>query len=73
MKTPSIPPALTRSGLLLGLLLHTTMAVAGDGVVGTATLELENKATGRKVASELWFKTAPDARIEWLSPRLPLR
>ena len=73
MKTASIPPALARSGLLLGLLLHTTMAVAGDGVVGTATLELENKATGRKVASELWFKTAPDARIEWFSPRLPLR
>ena len=49
------------------------MAVAGDSVVGTATLELENKATGRKVTTELWFKAAPDARIEWFSPRPPLR
>jgi predicted dienelactone hydrolase len=49
------------------------MAAAGDGVVGTATLELDNKATSRKVTIELWFKTAPDAKIEWFSPRAPLR
>ena len=73
MKTPSLAPAVARAGLLLGILLHTTVAVAGDSVVGTATLQLENTATGRKVTTELWFKTAPDARIEWFSPRLPLR
>ena len=49
------------------------MAAAGDGVVGTATLELEDKATGRKVTTELWFKAAPDAKVEWFSPRPPLR
>jgi predicted dienelactone hydrolase len=49
------------------------MAAAGDGVVGTATLELENRATGRRVTTELWFKTTTDARIEWFSPRPPLR
>jgi predicted dienelactone hydrolase len=72
MKTLSLPPSV-RAGLLLGILLHATMASAGDGAVGTATLELENRATGRKVSAEVWFKTAPDARIEWFSPRPPLR
>ena len=72
MKTPCLAPA-ARAGLLLAILLHTTMAGAADSVVGTATLNLENKPTGRKVTSELWFRTAPDAGIEWFSPRLPLR
>ena len=72
MKTTSLPPA-TRAGLLFGVLLHTTMAGAADTVVGTATLNFEHRSTGRRVTSELWFKTAPDARIEWFSPRLPLR
>ena len=47
-------------------------AAAGDRV-GTATLDLENRATGRKVTTELWFKAAPDAKVEWFSPRPPLR
>jgi predicted dienelactone hydrolase len=72
MKTPSLPAA-ARAGLLLGFLLHTTVASAADNVVGTATLNLEHKPTGRKVTSELWFKTTPDSTIEWFSPRLPLR
>jgi predicted dienelactone hydrolase len=58
---------------LLGIVLSTTLAVAGDGVVGTATLDLQDRATGRDVTSELWFRAAPDARIEWFSPRPPLR
>ena len=60
--------------LLAGLLLISTasMLIAGDNV-GTTTLELENKATGRKVTSELWFRASGDARIEWFSPRAPLR
>ena len=72
MKTPSLPAA-ARAGLLLGFLLHTTVASAADNVVGTATLNLEHKPTGRKVTSELWFTTTPDSTIEWFSPRLPLR
>jgi predicted dienelactone hydrolase len=73
MKTLSLPPTPVLAAPLLGLLLHTTIATAGDGPVGTATLELENTATGRKVITELWFKAAPDAKIEWFSPRPPLR
>jgi predicted dienelactone hydrolase len=73
MKTPALAPAAARAGLLLGVLLQTTMAGAADTVVGTATLDLEHKPTGRRITSELWFKTAPDARVEWFSPRLPLR
>jgi len=73
MKTLSLSPAAMIAALLLGILLHTARAAAGDGVVGTATLELENKATVRKVTTELWFKAAPDAKIEWFSPRPPLR
>src|SRR5215831_7205116 len=69
MKILSLPSA----GLVLAILLHTTPAAAGDGVVGTATLELENGASGRKVTAELWFPAAPVARFEWFSPRPPLR
>jgi predicted dienelactone hydrolase len=59
--------------LLLGFWLHTTAAVAADGIVGTATLDLQDGATGRKVTSELWFRAGRDARVEWFSPRPPLR
>jgi predicted dienelactone hydrolase len=73
MKTPSLPAA-ARAGLLLGVLLQTTMPANADNVVvGTATLNLEHQPSGRKVTSELWFKAVPDAKIEWFSPRLPLR
>jgi len=51
---------LARMSLFATLLLASatpTAAVAGDGV-GTATLELENKATGRKITTELWFEPA---------------
>ncbi len=72
MKTLSLPPVTVLAALLLGVLLQTTMAAAAD-VVGTTTLELQDKATGRKVTTELWFKAAPDARIEWFSPRPPIR
>jgi predicted dienelactone hydrolase len=61
------------AGLFLSFLLNTTTAGAADSVVGTVTLNLEHKPAGRKVVSELWFKTAPNAKIEWFSPRLPLR
>lgn len=61
------------AAFLLGAMLPTTMAAAGDGVVGTATLDLQDGATGRKVTTELWFRAAPDAKVEWFSPRAPLR
>jgi predicted dienelactone hydrolase len=60
--------------LFVALLPAGAMSVAAAGdVVGTATLELEDKARGRKIASELWFKAAGDAKVEWFSPRPPLR
>jgi predicted dienelactone hydrolase len=67
--------SLARMSLFAALLLASaipTAAAAGDSV-GTATLELENKATGRKITTELWFEAAGDAKIEWFTPRLPLR
>ncbi len=73
MMIRSLPPIVAFAAPLLATLLHATMAAASDGVVGTATLELENKATGRKVTTELWFKAVPHATIEWFSPRAPLR
>jgi len=72
MKSPSSPAA-AYAGLLLAFLLDAAAAGAADAVVGTATLDLEERTTNRKVVSELWFKAAADASIEWFSPRLPLR
>ena len=59
--------------ILAAFLLHATTALAADNAVGTATLDLQDSTTGRKVTSELWFKAAGDARIEQFSPRPPLR
>jgi predicted dienelactone hydrolase len=61
------------AAVLLGIWLSPTLAVAGDGVAGTATLDFQDKATARKVTSELWFRAAPNAKVEWFSPRPPLR
>jgi len=72
MKSP-YSPAAAYAGLVLAFLLDATAAGAADTVVGTATLDLEERTTNRKVVSELWFKAAADASIEWFSPRLPLR
>ena len=49
--------------------------VASDAerIVGTATLELQNAANGRKVVSELWFEAATGAKVQDYSPRAPLR
>ena len=41
--------------------------------VGTLTVDVDNKAGGRKVTSELWFEAAPGAKVEDFSPRAPLR
>ena len=70
MKT--LPSALTPLLAALLLISMASMLVAGDSV-GTATLELANMATGRNVTTELWFKAAGGAKIEWFSPRPPLR
>jgi predicted dienelactone hydrolase len=59
--------------LFLGFMLPATMAAAGDGPVGTATLDLQDQARGRKVTTELWFRAAADAQVESYSPRPPLR
>src|SRR5262245_7149702 len=72
MKTPILAYAAC-AVLLLSFSLHTTVAGAFDSVAGTTTLNFEHMPTGRKVTSELWFPAAPDSRIEWFSPRAPLR
>jgi predicted dienelactone hydrolase len=72
MKTLSLASSAC-AALLLGFSCHAPTAGAADIVVGTATLDLVHQPTGRKVTSELWFKTSPEAKIEWFSPRLPLR
>jgi predicted dienelactone hydrolase len=70
MKTLSSTLAPSLAALLL--MGTASMLAAGDGV-GTATLELANMATGRRITTELWFKAVGDAKIEWFSPRPPLR
>src|SRR4051794_39130770 len=59
--------------LLLAPVVVPNTAVAADAVVGTATLELEDKARNRKLATELWFEAAPGANVDSFSPRAPLR
>ncbi|MBI2769447.1 MAG: hypothetical protein HYX47_07485 [Burkholderiales bacterium] len=44
-----------------------------DIVVGTATLEMHDKAHGRKFTSELWFEAAPGAAVQGFAVRAPLR
>lgn len=70
MKTVASALALLFVALYLASATSTT--TVGDAV-GTATLQLENKATGRKITTELWFKAAGDPEMEWFSPRTPLR
>lgn len=61
------------AALFLGFMLPAAMAAAGDDPVGTATLDLQDQARGRKVATELWFRAAAAAQMEWYSARPPLR
>jgi predicted dienelactone hydrolase len=44
-----------------------------DRVVGATTLELQNKASGRKVVTELWYAPTGNPKAEDLSFRPPLR
>jgi predicted dienelactone hydrolase len=61
--------------LTLFLAAWSAIALASDArdVVGTATIQLENRAKARKIESELWFVAAGDAKVENFSPRPPLR
>jgi predicted dienelactone hydrolase len=63
--------------MLLALVLSAwpPVAMAADTrpVVGTATVEMENKAASRKITSELWFAAATGASVEEFSARPPFR
>jgi predicted dienelactone hydrolase len=63
--------------LLLALVLSawSRVSVAADAerVVGTVTIEMENKEAARKITSELWFDAATGATVEQFSTRPPLR
>lgn len=48
-------------------------AAKKDRVVGATTMELENKANGRKVVTELWYSPTGNPHAEDLSFRPPLR
>src|SRR5258706_12306266 len=61
-------------------ILLTALAVAFpaaaqkvERVVGATTMELEHKASGRKLATEIWYPPAGNPRAEDLSFRPPLR
>jgi len=52
----------------------STAALAEQGkAVGTASIEMDNKAYARKFVSELWFEAAPGSKVEDFSARPPLR
>jgi predicted dienelactone hydrolase len=63
--------------LLLALVLsawsYLAMAADTGRMVGTATVEMENKAASRKITGELWFDAAPGATVEQFSTRPPFR
>jgi len=48
-------------------------AAQDNRVIGATTVELDNKASGRKVVSELWYTPAGNPKVETLSIRPPLR
>ena len=48
-------------------------AVAADKVVGTASIEMDDKAHGRRFVSEIWFEAAPGTKTEDFVVRPPLR
>ena len=53
----------TLTPLLAALLLMSTASMLAAGErVGTATLELADMATGRKVTTELWFEAAGEPK-----------
>ena len=53
--------------LVLALVLaawpRASMAADAGRVVGTVTIEMENKAASRKITSELWFDAATGATV----------
>ena len=59
--------------LAFALVSPALWAGGGPAPVGTTTLDIENKANGRKVTSELWFEAAADAKVEDFSARPPLK
>lgn len=65
------PPLLVASLLVVAT---SAMAAAGkDKPVGTASIEIDDKTSGRKFVSELWFEAAAGAMIEGFAVRPPLR
>jgi len=58
---------------LIAVTASAAAAAGKDKPVGTASIEMNNKASARKFVSELWFEAAPGARIENFAVRPPLR
>jgi predicted dienelactone hydrolase len=61
------------AALFLGIMLPAATAAGGDDRVGTATFVFQDQGRGRQITTELWFRAAADAQVEWYSPRPPLR
>ena len=63
-----------RSTLALVVALLPAIATADKSkVVGTASIDMDNKAQARTFVSELWFEAAPGAKVESFAVRPPLR
>ena len=63
--------------LLIALAIAAPVSISAaaqnDRVVAATTIELENKASGRKIVTELWYAPAGNPKAEDLSFRPPLR
>jgi hypothetical protein len=57
--------ATSLAALFLGFMLPAALAAGGDDPVGTATLVFQDQARGRQITTELWFRAAADAQVEW--------
>ena len=59
--------------LVLVLAACLPSAALADKAVGTASIDMDDKAHMRKFVSELWFEAAPGSKVEGFSVRPPLR
>jgi predicted dienelactone hydrolase len=63
--------------LLLALVLsawsQVSLAADAGRIVGTVTIEIDNRAASRTITNELWFEAAPGAAVEPFSTRPPFR
>ena len=72
-RKPPVTPLWIAALLFLVAWAPTAAWSQAGKVVGTASLEMHDKAHGRKFVGELWFEAAPGAAVESFAVRAPLR